>query len=309
MGRRLGLALICCGITASPHAAFAHHVAGHEAGFWQPEWPVLAMLIASLGFYMRGVRRLWRTASPGRGVSRSEVACFIAGWLVLAAALMPPVHTLGEILFSVHMVEHELLMAAAAPLLVLGRPLIAFLWALPQPARRDLGSLSRARLVSRIWLFATSALVAWAVHALALWVWHLPALFEAALASELVHSLQHVCFLGAALLYWTSLLHRRHDAEGRGVAVISLFATTLHSSILGALLTLGTVAWYPLYGGRSAAWGLTAIEDQQLAGLVMWVPGGLVYMGAALALAAMWLGESETRARRWETALLKERHS
>jgi cytochrome c oxidase assembly factor CtaG len=222
---------------------------------------------------------------------------------------MPPIHTLGEMLFSVHMVEHELLMAAAAPLLVLGRPLIAFLWALPQPARRDLGSLSRGKAVHRVWLFATSAFVAWTIHAIALWIWHLPALFEAALANELVHSLQHLCFLGAALLYWTSLLHRRHDAEGRGVAVISLFATTLHSSILGALLTLGTVAWYPLYGGRSAAWGLTAIEDQQLAGLVMWVPGGLVYMGTALALAAMWLRESETRARRWETALLKERHS
>lgn len=308
MGRRFGLALVCCGIIVWEHAAFAHHVAGHEAGFWQPDWPVLAILTASLWFYSRGVQHLWRTASPGRGVSRGEVACFIAGWLVVAAALMPPIHTLGEMLFSVHMVEHELLMAAAAPLLVLGRPLIAFLWALPQPARRDLGSLSRGQAVRRVWLFGTSAFVAWAIHAIALWIWHLPALFEAALASDLVHSLQHLCFLGAALLYWTSLLHRRHDAEGRGVAVISLFATTLHSSILGALLTLGTVAWYPLYGGRSAAWGLTAIEDQQLAGLVMWVPGGLVYMVAALALAAMWLRESETRARRWETALLKEWH-
>ena len=122
-----------------------------------------------------------------------------------------------------------------------------------------------------------------------------------------MHSLQHFCFLGAALLYWTSLLRPRHDAEARGAAVISLFATTLHSSILGALMTLGTVAWYPLYAGRSAPWGLTALEDQQLAGLVMWVPGGLVYMGAALALAAMWLRDSETRARLWETALPKER--
>ena len=160
-----------------------------------------------------------------------------------------------------------------------------------------------------VWLFATGAFVAWTLHAIALWIWHLPVLFEAALASELVHSLQHGCFLGAALLYWTSLLRPRRDAEGRGAAVLSLFATTLHSSILGVLLTLGTVAWYPLYGERSAAWGLTALEDQQLAGLVMWVPGGFVYMGAALVFAAMWLKESETRARRWETALLKERHS
>jgi putative membrane protein len=84
-------------------------------------------------------------------------------------------------------------------------------------------------------------------------------------ARELVHSLQRVSFLGAALLYWTSLLRRRRDAESRGAAVIPLFATTLYSSILGALLTLGTVAWYPLYGEKSAAWGLTALEDQQLA--------------------------------------------
>src|SRR5438045_6173284 len=76
MGRRFGLALVCCGITAWPQAAFAHHVPGHEAGFWQPEWPVLGILIASLWFYMRGVQRLWRTASPGRGVSRGEAACF-----------------------------------------------------------------------------------------------------------------------------------------------------------------------------------------------------------------------------------------
>ena len=307
--RRWRLAFVSCSGIGWPQVAFAHHIAGHQEGLWQPEWPVAVILAVSLCLYSRGVQRLWRAASPGRGVARGEVACFIAGWLVLAAALVSPVHTLGEKLFSVHMLEHELLMAVAAPLLVLGRPVIAFLWALPQSARRDLGSVSRAGPVHCVWSFSTSALVAWTVHALALWVWHLPALFEAALASELVHSLQHVCFLGAALIYWTSLLHRCHDAEGHGVAVISLFATTLHSSILGALLTLGTVAWYPLYGGRSAAWGLTAIEDQQLAGLVMWVPGGLVYMGAALALAALWLRESETRARRWETALLKERHS
>src|SRR5690349_24703703 len=87
MGRRFGLALVCCSIIAWAHAAFAHHVAGHEAGFWQPEWPVLGILIASLCFYLRGVQRLWRSASPGRGVSRGEVVCFVAGWLVLAAAL------------------------------------------------------------------------------------------------------------------------------------------------------------------------------------------------------------------------------
>jgi putative membrane protein len=205
------------------------------------------------------------------------------------------------------MIEHELLMTVSAPLLVLGRPLVVFLWALPRPARRVAGAWSTVRPVTLVCAFAISALAAWALHAIALWIWHLPALFEAALASEVVHTVQHVCFLGAALLYWTSLLRRRSDAEGRGAAVISLFATTLHSSILGALLTLGTVSWYPAYGARSAAWGLSAIEDQQLAGLVMWVPGGLVYLGVALALVAGWLRQAETQVRRWQTALAMEK--
>lgn len=304
-------AAFCWGsvLVAWPHAAVAHHVVGHEEGLWQAEWPVAVILAVAAWLYARGLRRLWHAASRGRGIRRGEAACFAVGWLVLVAALMPPVHTLGEALFSVHMVEHEMLMAVSAPLLVLGRPLIAFVWAFPKHWRPRFGRFSAVRPVRSLWLFATGAFVAWAIHAIVLWIWHLPALFEAALASEPLHAVQHVSFLGAALLYWTSLLRRRHDAEGRGAAVMSLFATTLHSSILGALLTLGTVSWYPFYGARSAAWGLTALEDQQLAGLVMWVPGGLAYMGAALALVAAWLSESEARARRWETTLLKERHS
>lgn len=183
----------------------------------------------------------------------TQVACFIAGWLVLVAALMPPVHTLGEMLFSVHMVEHELLMTVAAPPLVLGRRLSHSCGRCRSLPGAIWDGCREHGPVHRIWLFATRAIVAWTLHAIALWIWHLPALFEAALASELVRSLQHISFLGAALLYWTSLLRPRHDAESGGAAVISLFATTVHSGILGALLTLGSVVWYPLYGGRSAA--------------------------------------------------------
>jgi cytochrome c oxidase assembly factor CtaG len=302
---RFPLTLLGCGL-AWPHAALAHHLPGHEEELWQPEWPVIIALALALILYLKGLRTLWRTASPGRGIGRGEAASFIAGWLVLATALLPPVHTLGEALFSVHMIEHELLMAVAAPLLVLGRPLVVFLWALPRPTRRVVGAWSAVRPMRLVWGFFMSALAAWTLHAIALWIWHLPALFEAALASELVHTVQHVCFLGAALLYWTSLLRSRRDAEGRGAAVISLFATALHSSILGALLTLSTVSWYPAYGARSAAWGLSAIEDQQLAGLVMWVPGGLIYLGIALALVAAWLRQAETQVRRWQTALARE---
>jgi putative membrane protein len=133
--------------------------------------------------------------------------------------------------------------------------------------------------------------VAWALHAAAIWVWHAPALYQATLSSETVHTLQHVSFLGSALLFWWALLHAREGRMARPAAVIYLFTTAVHTSLLGALLTFSTRLWYPLYDSGTLAWGLTPLEDQQLAGLVMWVPAGLSYLIASLALAATWLRE------------------
>jgi putative membrane protein len=217
----------------------------------------------------------------------------LAGCCVLAIVLSPPLHELSDRYFSVHMIEHELLMAVAAPLIVLGRPLPMLLWGLPQPARRRLVGWTAAAPMRRAWRIATGPMLAWSVHTLALWIWHVPLLFETALHDETVHALQHVTFLGAALLYWSSLIANRHDGVGYGTAVLSLFATAMQCGLLGALLTLASVAWYPDY---------PAIEDQQLAGLVMWVPAGIVYTGAGIAFLVAWLKESERRTRRWERA-------
>ena len=220
----------------------------------------------------------------------------LAGCCVLAIVLSPPLHELSERWFSVHMVEHELLMAVAAPLIVLGRPLWVLLSALPQPARRRVARWAAAAPIRRAWLFATGPVLAWSVHTLALWIWHVPLLFEAALRDEIEHALQHLSFLGAALLYWSSLIANRHDGVGYGTAVLSSFATAMQCGLLGALLTLASVPWYPDY---------PAIEDQQLAGLVMWVPAGIVYTGAGIAFLVPWLRESERRTRRWEKAALR----
>jgi cytochrome c oxidase assembly factor CtaG len=147
------------------------------------------------------------------------------------------------------MIEHELLRAVAAPLLVLGRPLLVLLWALPRPARRRLARWSAAPALRRTWLIAIGPVAAWAVHTLALWVWHAPALFGAALQSETIHLAQHASFLGAALVYWSSLYANRHAGFGHGAAVLSLFATSVQCALLGALLTVAAVPWYPDYPG------------------------------------------------------------
>lgn len=126
----------------------------------------------------------------------------------------------------------------------------------------------------------TAPLTAWLLHAAALWLWHLPGLYQAALLSPLVHWLEHASFLGSALLFWGVALSPQRQRSLVGVLLI--FTTALHSSILGALMTFSGSVWYPLYNARALTFSLSAIEDQQLAGLIMWIPGGVVYLVAAL---------------------------
>jgi putative membrane protein len=281
----------------APTLCWAHHPvggAGPAPGSWNLEAWLLALLVASGLLYAAGIARLWRRAGRGRGISPAQAARFAAGWLTLWLALVSPIDPLGGALFSAHMVQHELLMVVAAPLLVLGRPLEAWTWGLPAAARQPLARLGRVGLLRAPWRAVTEPVAAWTLHALALWAWHVPAFFEAALANAAVHVLQHTCFLASALLFWWSVFGRGvHGANGLSVA--SLFTTMMHSGALGALLTFAPAPWYAHYAG-SAAYGLTALEDQQLGGLVMWVPGGAAYVAAALAIVARWLGPGATPA-------------
>jgi putative membrane protein len=184
------------------------------------------------------------------------------------------------------MVQHELLMIVAAPLLVLGRPLAAWTWAFALQQRRSLAQATRWRWLAWLWGCITRPLVAWALHALALWGWHVPELFDAALHHEWIHVLQHTSFFGTALLFWWSVLGRDRRSSHGGFALVSVFTTMLHTSALGALLTFATTAWYPSYVAAGGAMGLTPVEDQQIGGLIMWIPGGTAYLIAALVLVA-----------------------
>ena len=133
-----------------------------------------------------------------------------------------------------------------------------------------------------------------------MWTWHIPALFEATLYSDAVHTLQHLSFLLSALLFWWALIHGPQGAMGYGAAVLYLFTTSVHSGALGALITIAGSVWYSSYAPLTASWGLTPLEDQQLGGLIMWIPASLVYVIAALALFAGWLREADLRATRRE---------
>jgi putative membrane protein len=240
-------------------------------------------------------------ARTSRGVSRAQFACFWSGWIFLVLSLVSPLHPLGEALFSAHMAQHEILMLAAAPLLVLSRPLVPMLWGLPMAWRRGLGQWSKRPSVQRMWRGLTRPFAAWWIHAVALWIWHAPQLFQATLNNEWIHSAQHLSFLGSALLFWWSLFYA-HGRGSYGASVLYIFTTAIHTSILGALLTFARSVWYPAYSRTTQAWRLTPLEDQQIGGLIMWIPAGLVYLGVGLVLFALWLRESDVVASRREYA-------
>jgi putative membrane protein len=197
-------------------------------------------------------------------------------------ALLSPLDEFADRSFSAHMVQHEMLMLVAAPLLVLGRPLATWMWALPRDARRACGRFSRHWTVARAWSEVTRPVNAWMLHAAALWIWHVPRLFSAALNDPWMHAFQHLSFLATALLFWYALLFREAAGHRDGAAAGYLFTTMIHTGALGVLLTFSPAPWYDAYSASTMPLGWTPLEDQQLGGLIMWVPGGMVYAAAAL---------------------------
>jgi putative membrane protein len=261
---------------------------------WEFDPGVTVPLVLSAALYAIG-------SAKHMGITRLQQACFWTGWCSLVVALVSPLHPLGEVLFSAHMLQHEILMLISAPLLVASRPLVTFLWALPFEWRRTLGRSSKTRAVRSSWLWLTAPLTAWWIHAIAIWGWHAPPLMEAALGSDLAHTAQHLSFFLSALLFWWALFYA-HGRRAYGSGVLYIFTTAVHTGILGALLTLAPRLWYPSYANTTQAWGLIPLQDQQIGGLIMWVPASVVYLIAGMYLFAAWMKESDLALERADRA-------
>lgn len=255
---------------------------------------VTALLVLAAALYAAGSMRLWGQAVRARRELLWRAVAFAGGILVLGLALLSPLDRWSAELFSMHMIQHELLMLGAAPLLVVGRPLPVWLWAFGARGRDAIARAVRPRFVRVAWAALVAPGIAWMCHALALWLWHIPKFFDAVLVSRPIHDLQHTTFLVTALMFWAALFEER-SRERRGAGILYLFTTTVHTSVLGALITFAARPWYSAYLQTPAHWGLSALEDQQLGGLIMWVPGSIVYVGTALFLLARWIVASDRR--------------
>lgn len=281
--------------TASAHED--HGLSGAARRWsWDP-WALPFVLGVGLAYGV-GLFSLWRRAGAGHGVRPSQAVCFGCSWAVLIIALLSPLDELSSVFFSAHMAQHELLMLVAAPLFVLGAPYRVIIHAIPERFRSAAAGPLRAIGLSSFWRVLTTPVIVLSLQLIVLSVWHVPGLFEAALQNEGVHTLQHALFFGSAVLFWWTLIAGRYGAIGYGVGLLFVFMTALHGGTLGALIMVARRTWYPSHAERTAAAGADALADQQLAGLLMWVPGGLLLLAAALALGFAWLGTLEQRTKR-----------
>jgi putative membrane protein len=303
---RIPLALVLCGAwsaTLLAHGSVLHDINAPRAlSPW--DLAVLFLLVVMGALYARGAFRLARrSARSGTRVSASglsrlarwEPAAFAAGWSALVLSILPPLDSMSLEFFSVHMVQHELMMLVGAPLLIVGRPLQRCVAGLPDVLRAPVAHALRRRAASAIWRTLTAPLLAWTLSGVAVWVWHMPALYDAAVANEGIHTLEHASFVGTSALFWWGMLYGRYGRAGYGAAVFYVFLTVVHTGILGAMVTFAGTPLYPFYVLPAAAHGIDPLVDQQRAGLLMWIPAGLVMTLLGLALFGAWIGESQRR--------------
>jgi putative membrane protein len=257
---------------------------------WDPG--VLLTLGAIAVWYGLGWRH-WVRRSRARP-ARWRAAAFYSGVVLIVLALLSPIGTYDVQSFALHMLQHMLLVVGAAPLLLLGAPLLALLWGLPEQERRGLGRLLRRETpLHGLGTTLTHPLVSGTLFLTVFGVWHIPALYDAAQGRTLIHDLEHALFLATAILFWWPVIHpgggaRRLSSLG---AMAYLVPPMLEGTVVGALLTFAPQPLYTTYRASSGFAGLSTIEDQQLAGLIMWLPSGLIYLGAILTLLGLALRE------------------
>lgn len=258
-------------------------------------WVIASLALACFG-YACGLVQLPQERRR-RIFSAWRIVSFCAGIAVLVVALLSPLSSLDDQLFSAHMAQHLLLMLVAPPLLVYSRPIMAWMCALPTGARRAVaGQWSQRRSLQNSAALLMRPLWVWVLASAVLWFWHLPAPYRWAAAHAGVHVLEHFLLFTTSLMFWSVVIEpygRRHRAYGLCILFVAAFSVQM--GMLGAILTFAS---HPLYTGPATQlpWGFSPLEDQQLAGVVMWVPVGLVHLSTLAILFLAWLQHAERRA-------------
>lgn len=257
---------------------------------WNADPLVLAGVLLASWAYARG-----RPPGTLRPRDAWRARAYTAAIAALAVALLSPLDAMAGALASAHMVQHLLVVLVAAPLLALSAPSSRLLRGSPLRLRRAVGRAGR-RLRSRTRVLAPLAHpgLTWGAHVGVLWLWHAAALYDAALDQPLLHAAEHALFLVTGIAFWRLVVGTRTVARvSPGLGIVLLFGMALQSVFLSLLLTFARTPWYRGYATTTLPWSLEPLADQQLAGAIMWVPAGLLYLLPALVLLDTWLRAME----------------
>lgn len=290
--------------TTSAHTAGASSLPPQLATAWTLDPLLLVPLALAVFVYLAGLWRYWSRVGLGRGVPPRRAAAHAAGFLTLFLALVWPLDAFGEWSLAAHMTQHMLLLAVAPPLLLLGQPGVIWLSAArtfwPRASKTVSRRAHRALKAKGVTAIASTTVAA-LLQTAVMWGWHAPAAMQLALTNDPVHYAMHASFFAAGLLFWWTLLRSlREPRSGFTSGLIAILGTMGQMGLLSALLTFSLKAQYVFYLDRSVALGLEPLEDQQLAGLIMWVPGAIPYLIGGLVLMGAWLSRLEQRERRRE---------
>lgn len=252
---------------------------------WTLDPLIVVLLAAAAVAYRRGSRE-------GPSDTPARRAALWGGLGAIVLALVSPVDAMSGVLVSAHMVQHVLLILVAAPLLAVSAPGGALLRGTPRgvrsaarSARRTIG-LDAARL-RRL----RSPIARWLLYVVTLWVWHASVVYGLAVENPFFHATEHAMFLASAFLVWSAILGPARVRVTPGLALLGVFTLGLQGIFLSVLLTFAREPYYAEYLAPPAAWGLDPLADQQLAGVLMWIPAGFVHTGIALFLLVRWLRE------------------
>jgi cytochrome c oxidase assembly factor CtaG/cytochrome c2 len=259
---------------------------------------LLACIVAAAVPYALGVRRMG--AQRGAILGRWRAVSFSAGLFVLLLALVSPLDTVADDLFSAHMFQHMLLLLVIPPLLVYGRPVITWLWAFDLGGRRAVVRGWKRTGLDAAFRGLMHPLVVWVLLTVALCFWHLPGPYDAAVRNEWLHDLEHLSFLLVSLQFWTLVIepYGQRRALGYGAAVVFVVSAGFVMGMIGAVLTFAPAPLYGAYLHTTQAYGLTPLDDQQLAGIIMWIPSNLAHAGALCTVFFAWFRADERRATR-----------
>jgi cytochrome c oxidase assembly factor CtaG len=266
---------------------------------WMTSWrldPPVVVEIFGIGLvYVEAARRL----KIGAGFPRSRERCLLAGLAVVFLALDGPIDAGASGLLSVHMVQHMLLTMVAAPLIVLGAPVtLALRASSPGTRRRILVPILNSRMARIL----ANPLVAWSLLFVVLWASHLTSLYEAAMLNRGLHALEHVAYLGTAVLFWWPVvgLDPIPPRISHPARILYLFLAMPPMAFLGLAIYSSDHLLYPYYATVPGATIASALADQHLAGAIMW-EGGVFVVVPALALVLLdWMRRDEREAERTE---------